>query len=121
MCEQLHCIHPERSPRHTSAQETLTGVTPAYVEQALTPLQSQGVLDLSDGECNLSQDVTALLTPGHTPGSLSLLVASRGERAMIVRDAIGHPAQVEHPDWSIIHDSDGPQTELTRRFWQPLL
>jgi glyoxylase-like metal-dependent hydrolase (beta-lactamase superfamily II) len=46
---------------------------------------------------------------------MSLLIASRGERAILVGDAIGHPAQVEHPDWSVIDDMDGPQAEKTRR------
>jgi hypothetical protein len=46
---------------------------------------------------------------------MSLLIASRGERAILVGDAIGHPAQVEHPDWNVVHDFDGPQAEQTRR------
>jgi glyoxylase-like metal-dependent hydrolase (beta-lactamase superfamily II) len=59
--------------------------------------------------------VTALHTPGQTPGSMSLLIASGGERAILVGDAIGHPAQVEHPDWGVVDDFDGPQAEKTRR------
>ena len=42
-----------------------------------------------------------LHTPGHTPGSMSLLITSGAERAIIVGDAIAHPAQVEHPDWGV--------------------
>jgi glyoxylase-like metal-dependent hydrolase (beta-lactamase superfamily II) len=58
--------------------------------------------------------VTAIHTPGHTPGSMSMLVASKGERAILVGDAIGHPAQVEHPDRYVVHDMDHPRAEQTR-------
>ena len=101
--------------RRPEVQQKLADIAPGYVGQALTPLESLGVLDLADGDRVLSPEVTALHTPGHTPGSMSLLVASRGERAILVGDAIGHPAQVEHPDWGVIDDMDGPQAEKTRR------
>ena len=39
---------------------------------------------------------------------MSLLITSGGERAIIVGDAIAHPAQVEHPDW-------GSRLRLRRR------
>src|SRR5262249_32872269 len=72
------------------------------------------VLDLADGERSLTEEVTALHTPGHTPGSMSLLIASGGERAIIVGDAIAHPAQVEHPDWGFAFDFDGETALRTR-------
>jgi glyoxylase-like metal-dependent hydrolase (beta-lactamase superfamily II) len=96
-------------------QQQLANIAPGYVEQTLTPLEPLGVLDLVEGDHILSEEVTALHTPGHTPGSMSLLVASRGERAILVGDAFGHPAQVEHPDWYVVHDMDHPQAERTRR------
>jgi glyoxylase-like metal-dependent hydrolase (beta-lactamase superfamily II) len=95
-------------------QQALAGVAGAYVEQALTPLESLGALDLADGERSLTEEVTALHTPGHTPGSMSLLIASGGERAIIVGDAICHPAQVEHPDWGFAFDFDGETALRTR-------
>jgi glyoxylase-like metal-dependent hydrolase (beta-lactamase superfamily II) len=93
--------------RRAEVQQQLAAIAPGYVGQTLTPLASLGVLDLADGDCVLSREVTALHTPGDTPGSMSLLIASRGERAILVGDAIGHPAQVEHPDWGVIDDMDG--------------
>jgi glyoxylase-like metal-dependent hydrolase (beta-lactamase superfamily II) len=102
--------------RRPEVQQKLAAIAPGYVGQTLTPLESLGVLDLADGDHhNISQEVTALHTPGHTPGSMSLLIASQGERAILVGDAIGHPAQIEHPDWGVVDDFDGPQAEKTRR------
>ncbi len=96
--------------RRPEVQQALAGVAGAYVEQTLTPLESLGSLDLADGERVLSEEVTAL----HTPGSMSLLIASGGERAIIVGDAIAHPAQVEHPDWGIAFDFDAEAALQTR-------
>jgi glyoxylase-like metal-dependent hydrolase (beta-lactamase superfamily II) len=95
-------------------QRAMEGVAPGFVQETLTPLEGLGVLDLADGERGLTEEVTALHTPGHTPGSMSLLIASEGERAIIVGDAIAHPAQVEHPDWEFAFDFDGETALRTR-------
>ena len=95
-------------------QQALSDIAPGFTGQALTPLQSLGVLDLTDGGRVLSQEITAIHTPGHTPGSMSLLISSNGERAILTGDAFGHPAQVEHPDWYVVHDMDHRHAEQTR-------
>lgn len=102
--------------RRAEVQQALSNIAPSFVEQTLTPLASLGVLDLTDGDSDLvlSEEITAIHTPGHTPGSMSLLITSQGERAILVGDAIGHPAQVEHPDWYVIHDMDHEHAEQTR-------
>jgi glyoxylase-like metal-dependent hydrolase (beta-lactamase superfamily II) len=100
--------------RRPDVRQALEGIVGAFVEQTLTPLESLGVLDLVDGERSLTEEVTALHTPGHTPGSMSLLIASGGERAIIVGDALAHPAQVEHPDWGFAFDFDGETAQRTR-------
>jgi glyoxylase-like metal-dependent hydrolase (beta-lactamase superfamily II) len=96
-------------------QEAMAGIAPRFVPEALMPLEALGALDLVDGERSLTSEVTAIHTPGHTPGSMSLLISSRGERAIIVGDAIAHPAQVEHPDWGFAFDFDGETALQTRR------
>jgi glyoxylase-like metal-dependent hydrolase (beta-lactamase superfamily II) len=92
----------------------MEGVAPAYVPQSLTPLEGLGALDMTDGERSLTSEVTALHTPGHTPGSMSLLITSGDQRAILVGDAIAHPAQVEHPDWVFAFDFDGETAQQTR-------
>ena len=86
-------------------------VTAAQVE----PLEAMGVLDLVDGERTLTSELTLLPTPGHTPGHQSLIVASGGERAMILGDVVHHPAQIEELDWSPSFDIDSQTAESTRR------
>ncbi len=48
------------------------------------------------------QELTADPTPGHTPGQMSLVVRSRGERIVIEGDVMHHPCQVAHPEWRLI-------------------
>ena len=60
-------------------------------------------------------ELTAIPTPGHTPGQMSLVVQSRGERIVIGGDVLHHPSQVAHPEWSSNLDDDATAAEVTRR------
>lgn len=65
--------------------------------------------------------VTAILTPGHTPGSLSVEVAAGGKRLLLVGDAITCPIQLEQPTWHSFGDVDIALAERTRRrLWNEL-
>ena len=59
-------------------------------------------------------EIEFLHTPGHTPGHVSVHIASRGEEAVITGDAIHHPCQIAHPDWSTRADSDQAWAADTR-------
>jgi glyoxylase-like metal-dependent hydrolase (beta-lactamase superfamily II) len=95
-------------------QQAMDGVAPSFVPQSLTPLESLGALDLIDGEHSLTSEVTAIHTPGHTPGSMSLLITSGDERALVTGDSIVHPAQVADPDLAFSFDYDGDTAQQTR-------
>ena len=45
-------------------------------------------------------------TPGHTPGHVSIHIASRGEQALITGDFIHHPCQFARLDWGSTADVD---------------
>jgi glyoxylase-like metal-dependent hydrolase (beta-lactamase superfamily II) len=78
------------------------------------PLEELGVLEQVDGERRLSPALTLLHTPGHTPGSQSLLISGGGERALLWGDVAIHPAQVTEPDWSAT-DMDRARASATRQ------
>ena len=71
-----------------------------YIPAQVLPLQDQGILELFEGEQQLTGEVSTLPTPGHTPGHTSFLVASQGERAVITGDAIHSRAQTQETHWS---------------------
>jgi glyoxylase-like metal-dependent hydrolase (beta-lactamase superfamily II) len=86
-----------------------------YVDQAITPLQSHGMLELVEGEHRVTAELTTLHTPGHTPGHMSLLVASAGERGILLGDVAIHPAQVTEPDWNTMFEMEPATAIETRR------
>lgn len=86
-----------------------------FVERAISPLKTLGVLELIRGEHELTDEVRLIPAPGHTPGHMSVDIASAGEEALLVADALLHPAQVTEPDWSSMFDMDPEQDRMTRR------
>lgn len=84
-------------------------------ERCVRPLEALGVLELVDDDRSITPDVTVLHTPGHTPGSQSVLVESSGSRTIAWGDAANHPAQVTEPEWCSIGDWDPGETSRTRR------
>ena len=85
-----------------------------YVGDTIAPLIEQGAVDLVDGDHRLSPQLTLLPTPGHTPGSTSLLIDSGGERAMLVGDVWLHPSQVTDPALACAFDMDAEVARTTR-------
>lgn len=86
-----------------------------YVAKQVKPLQERGVLEVFDGERQLTGEVSTLPTPGHTPGHTSFLIASQGERAVITGDAIHARAQAQETHWSPRADSKPDLSAQTRQ------
>lgn len=55
---------------------------------------------LVDGEFNLTDEITIVPTPGHTPGHQSLAVTSQNERAYVLGDVAHLPLQIQVPEWN---------------------
>ena len=86
-----------------------------HTRRSVLPLEELDALDLMDGETELAPGVTAFPTPGHTPGHMSLLIASRNERALLVGDILGSPMQATETDFHYSPDWDGPMGIAARR------
>jgi glyoxylase-like metal-dependent hydrolase (beta-lactamase superfamily II) len=60
--------------------------------------------------------VTAVSTPGHTPGHTSFIVASGTNKVFVQSDVTHVPYLfVRHPGWHAFYDQDGAMAETTRR------
>lgn len=81
----------------------------------VTPLEKLGRLELFGGEHQLTPEITAIPTPGHTPGHSSLIVSSAGEKALIMGDLAHHPAQIDHSEWPCGFDTDRALGVKTRQ------
>jgi glyoxylase-like metal-dependent hydrolase (beta-lactamase superfamily II) len=87
---------------------------PRYFQRFLQPLDDAGALDLLEGETAVTDEVTAMETPGHTPGHMSLLIASQGERLVIAGDVLTSPFYVSEPERPFFSDIDVQQAIGTR-------
>ena len=79
------------------------------------PLEDLGILELMDGEQSITDHITTVPSPGHTPGHTSLRISSNGEEALILGDVLHNPVQAHETDWVSRADMDPAQTRITRR------
>jgi glyoxylase-like metal-dependent hydrolase (beta-lactamase superfamily II) len=82
---------------------------------SVKPVFDAGLVDLVEMDHRLSSEIRLVPTPGHTPGHVSVAIDSEGQRALITGDALHHPCQIAHPDWSPQFDTDRAASEVTRR------
>jgi glyoxylase-like metal-dependent hydrolase (beta-lactamase superfamily II) len=111
-------VRPDGEPVFANAsyvtQAAEWEISAPYLGRAIAALDELGVLELLDGEEPVGEELTAIPTPGHSPGHNSLLVSSNGEQALVSGDAIVHPAQATEPTWNVQFDMDKEQAARTR-------
>ena len=88
--------------------------TVEYVVPQVLPLQESGVMELIDGEYEITPELTTYPTPGHTPGHNSIRVTSNGEHAFILGDVAHSPIQAHYTDWCPVFDIEPDAARATR-------
>ncbi len=71
----------------------------SYLPAFLQPLAEAGLLQLIDGERQITPHLRCLPTPGHTRGHQSILITSRGERALHLGDVAPFAVHFERLAW----------------------
>lgn len=84
------------------------------IEDSVQPIFDAGLADLVRVDHRVTDEVWLEPTPGHTPGHVSVHIASDGEEAVITGDMIHHPCQIAHADWSSTADWDQGLSHRTR-------
>ena len=87
----------------------------AVLADSVTPVWNAGLVDLVETDHRICDEVSLVPTTGHTPGHVSVRIASQGEEALITGDFMHHPCQIARPEWSSTADSDPDLAQLTRR------
>lgn len=82
---------------------------------SVAPIIDAGLADLVEVDHQLTGEVRLESTPGHTPGHVSIRIASGGELAVITGDMIHHPIQLPHPEVVSDADFDSPAAAACRR------
>ena len=86
-----------------------------FMDRCVESIIDLGLFDTLTEDTNLTSEVRALHTPGHTPGHMSVLVSSQRVQALLQGDVLVHPAQVTEDDWNCHFDYDWPLSTETRR------
>lgn len=81
---------------------------------SVQPIIDAGLAEFVDLDHRLSDEVWLVPSTGHTPGHVSVMIESQGQRAAITGDMSHHPCQIAHPDWSPPFDSDPVEAAATR-------
>ena len=87
----------------------------AVFDDSVKPIIDADRADLVASDYKLSDEITLISTPGHSPGHVSLHITSDGEEALLTGDVAHHPIQMAHLDWSSTADSDQAQSARTRQ------
>lgn len=105
--------------RFWSNPETVNAISPerqSFAAGALRRLDMLGdaVATFEDGDTVLS-GVTAMMTPGHTPGHMSFQIEDGSDRVVLIGDAIGNAhLALKRPHWNAPADQD-PETGAATR------
>lgn len=82
--------------------------------ECVAPLDHHGKLRLVGPDHRVSDDVQLVPTAGHTPGHVSVRIASNGAVAYISGDVVHHPIQIAHPDIAALPDADPVAARASR-------
>lgn len=85
------------------------------VNDTVRPVVEAGLADLVDTDHVVCDQVRLVPTPGHTPGHVSVVIESGGDRAVITGDMAHHPIQFAEPELGMDADSDTARAATTRR------
>jgi glyoxylase-like metal-dependent hydrolase (beta-lactamase superfamily II) len=108
-------IHLSQAELDHWLQPELDGTDRALAaRRAIVAPQAEGHVETFDGEHAVTDSLTVVPTPGHTPGHCAVLLASQGEHLVILGDAGHHPVHLEHHDWIPGVDLDPAESTRSR-------
>lgn len=87
----------------------------APFDDSVQPIVDAGRATFIDADFAVSDEISLIATPGHSPGHLSVLIESEGEQLLLAGDVAHHPVQFAHPEWSSTADYDAAAAAETRR------
>lgn len=97
---------PKGDWEYFTRPEILESPAGAPVKVRVLPLKDLGVVELVDGDYPVTREVSTLSTPGHTPGHISVVITSQGQKGIIIGDVMHSPVQILEPNWQMGADTD---------------
>jgi glyoxylase-like metal-dependent hydrolase (beta-lactamase superfamily II) len=89
----------------------------ANTRKVLTPIKDR--IGTYEWDREVAPGITAIGTPGHTPGHTSFVVSSGRDKLLVQSDVTNIPSFfLQHPDWHVMYDYDADMAQQTRhRFY----
>jgi glyoxylase-like metal-dependent hydrolase (beta-lactamase superfamily II) len=81
---------------------------------SVAPIVDAGLADLVAPDHRVCDEISFQPTVGHTPGHISVVVESGGQRGIITGDMVHSPIQIADPELSSMFDTDSDQARATR-------
>ncbi len=69
-----------------------------HLEDSIKPITEAGLADFIEPDIKLTDEVSLVPTPGHTPGHVSVRISSKGQEGFITGDMLHHPIQLAEID-----------------------
>lgn len=85
-----------------------------HMDDAVVPVLEAGLVEFIDPDFRLTDEVSLIPTPGHTPGHVSVLIQSKGQSAVITGDMMHSPIQIAVPEREARFDMDKSAAARTR-------
>ena len=89
-----------------------------YYDVNWDALMKSGQMRLLDGDAELAPGVWGVVTPGHTPGHMSVKYESGGQTGLFVSDLASYAVHFERLGWMTAYDVEPLVTLETKRKWQ---
>jgi glyoxylase-like metal-dependent hydrolase (beta-lactamase superfamily II) len=100
------------------AQSGNERIRASYIADSFSPVTESGLWDLVEGSAEITQGVSVVPTPGHTPFHQSVMIQSDGEVACYLADVCPTSAHLPLP-WIMGYDLEPLVTlESKRGLWQ---
>ena len=107
-------IFGRKEYEHWAGEHDSAHMRPVFAD-SVTPILEADLAELVEADHRLCPEVRFVPSHGHSPGHCSVMVESKGERALITGDFAHHPCQFAHPGWCSSADFDRAAGEATRR------
>ena len=103
---------PRKDYEYWTQPQVLRGAE--HITNQVLPLNDLNVIDLIDDDYQVTGELTTVSTPGHTPGHISIIISSVGQRGYILGDVAHNLAQAHYTDWCPIFDIEPEVSRRTR-------
>ena len=104
----------DREYEHWRSAPGLFGTEDVFGD-SVAPIVEAGLADVVPIDHIVNDAVRFQPTTGHTPGHVSVVIASEGQRAIITGDMVHSPLQIADPDLCSSFDTDSEEARATRR------